>query len=154
MQKVILADASGNNVGLELHNEKDHGEHYHLLTMAPGEAHGLFKAVSGTTAATTIVTSPDLGGLIAVTDILMSAEKKNTGTITLQMTDGSNTIIIFSAILTDNSIAMAVPLKGLWRGWKDARLEVVTAQDFSYTVSCGYIKERGGLAFAEWDSKR
>jgi len=154
MLKVALAGSNGNLIGIEDHNEAEHGLHTHLLTMGPGQAHGLFKAVSGTAAATTTITSPDNGGRIAITDIMLSAEKKNTGTIELRFTDGAETITIFKAILTDAPIAIAQAMAGLWRGWKDARLEVVTVQDFTYTVACGYIKENDGLAYSDWDARR
>ena len=43
---------------------------------------------------------------------------------------------------------------GLWRGWKDARLEMVTTGTFASTVSLGYIKVATSLPFAEWDALR
>jgi len=154
MLKVNLADTDGELIGVEEHNEALHGLHRHLLTMGPGQAHGMFKAVSGTTAATTTVTSPDNDGKIAITDLILSAEKKNTATIELRFTDGSETITVFKAVLTDAPIAVGLSLTGLWRGWKDARLEVVTVQDFIYTVAVGYIKEKEGLNYADWDARR
>jgi len=116
--------------------------------------HGQFKTASGTTAATTIVTAPINGGAIVLTDLLIAGEKKNGGTIELRFTDGTNTITIYKAPLTDNAIAVAIPFTGHWRGWKDARLEVVTVQDFTYSVACGYYKCKQGLTYSDWDARR
>jgi len=152
--KVHLADETGHIVGIEEHSESEHGAHTHLLTMGLGDAHGQFKAVSGTTAATTTITEPKIGGRIALTNILLSAEKKNTGTIELRFTDGTNTITVFKAILTDAPAVVSMPLTGVWRGWADARLEVVTVQDFIYTVTAGYAKEDDGLTYLDWNARR
>jgi len=154
MLKTVLSGAEGTPVGIEHHNEAVHREHTHLLTMGMGDAHGLFKAVSGTTAATTTVTLPDIGGNIALLSLMLSAEKKNTGSIEVRFTDDTETITVFKGILTDAPIAFGGAIGTVWRGWKDARLEVVTVQDFIYTVTAGYVKERDGLAYADWDSLR
>jgi len=130
---------------------------YHADVLEVGtipSLHGQFKTVSGTTAATTIVTSPTNGGAIVLTDLMFAGEKKNTGTMELRFTDGTNTITIYKAPLTDNAIAVAIPFTGHWRGWKNARLEVVTVQDFIYTVACGYYHCKNGLTYSDWDSRR
>jgi len=82
------------------------------------------------------------------------SEKKNVGSIELRFTDDVETITIFKSILTDAPVAFGGALGGVWRGWKDARLEVVTVQDFEYTVTIGYVKERDGLTYADWDARR
>jgi len=154
MLKTVLSDIDGNPVGLAPHSEEKHGDHLHMLTMGMGDAHGLFKAVSGTTAATTTITEPSNGGRIALLSIMLSAEKKNTGSIELRFTDGTNTITVFKAILTDAPVAFGGAIGTVWRGWMDARLEVVTVQDFTYTVTAGYVKEKNGLEYSDWDSER
>jgi len=154
MLKSVICDVDGKPVGVEEHSEAKHANHLHLLTMGMGDAHGLFKAVSGTTAATTTVTAPSIGGNIALLSIMLSAEKKNTGSIELRFTDDTETITVFKAILTDAPVAFGGAIGTVWRGWKNARLEVVTVQDFIYTVTAGYVKERDGLNYADWDSLR
>jgi len=154
MLKTVLSDVDGKPVGVEEHSEARHGSHLHLLTMGMGDAHGLFKAVSGTTAATTTVTLPDIGGRIALLSLMLSAEKKNTGSIEIRFTDDTETITVFKAILTDAPIAFGGAIGTVWRGWRNARLEVITVQDFIYTVTAGYVKERDGLTYTDWDSLR
>jgi len=154
MLKVNLANENGDIIAAEEHNEETHGKHYHLLTMGIGEAHGLFKAVSGTTAATTTVTEPSLGGNLALLSLMLSAEKKNTGSIEIRFTDDVETITVFKAILTDAPVAFGGAIGSVWRGWRNARLEVVTVQDFTYTVTAGYIKERQALIYSDWNSRR
>jgi len=147
-----IVDADGNPLSLVHLDNGNSADHYHLPVITPGFEHGLWKAVSGTTAATTIVTAPLTGGNLHVLNITVSGEKKNTGTIELQFTDGTNTITLFKAILTDS--AVNVSIAGNYKGWKDARLEVVTATDFTYTVLCSYIKQSEGLDYSDWDARR
>jgi len=154
MLKTNLAAKDGVLIDSELHHEEYHGLHRHLLVMGPGGAHGLFRAVSGTTAATTTITEPSNGGNIAICDIMLSAEKKNTGSIEIRFTDGTETITVFKAILTDAPVSMSANFSATWRGWKDARLEVVTVQDFTYTVACGYIKELEAFRYSDWNARR
>jgi len=147
-----IVDEDGKPLKLIEFENGGHGKHYHMAIISPGEVHGLWKAISGTAAATTTVTEPANGGNIYVKNIAVSGEKKNTGTIELRFTDGTNTITIFKAILTDAPVNIAIA--GDYKGWKDARLEVVTVLDFTHTVLCSYIKQPNALAYADWDARR
>jgi len=152
MLKTNISSEDGGVVKVIPFENGDYGKHYHLATISPGEVHGLWKAVSGTTAATTIVTQPQNGGNLHIQSIALSGEKKNTGTIELRFTDDTNTITIFKAILTDAPVNIAI--EGNYQGWKDSRLEVITVTDFTYTVLCGYIKQPSGLSYSDWDARR
>jgi len=150
--KTRIVDADGHPLVLVHFDNGNKPDHYHIPIIDPGAEHGLWKAVSGTTAATTIVSAPTTGGNIHVLNITVSGEKKNTGTIELRFTDDTNTITLFKAILTDAPVNVSIA--GNYRGWKDARLEVVTVVDFTYTVLCSYIKQSEGLNYSDWDSRR
>jgi len=147
-----IVDEDGNPLKLVEFENGAYGKHYHMAIIGPSEVHGLWSAASGTTAATTVATRPPNGGNIHVQNIAVSGEKKNTGTIELRFTDGTNTITIFKAILTDAPVNIAIA--GNYHGWKDARLEVITVLDFTYTVLCGYIKQPSGLRYSDWDARR
>ena len=125
-----------------------------LVTSNRGEAYGLFKAVTRATAGTTIITDPEGGGSIILTDLVISAGKFSAGTTTVRFTDGTDTIDIVVMDNTDAPLALAIPFRGNWQGWRDARLELVTVNDVTVTVSAGYIKVDVGLDFAAWDGLR
>lgn len=131
------------------------GDEFHfLVTTTIAESHGAFKAATRTSAGTTIVTSPSNGGSIVLTDLLISADKVNGALVTVQFTDGVETIVIFNADVTDAPFNTAIAFKGQWRGWKNARLELVTTGVVNSTASVGYYKIKAGLDFSEWDALR
>lgn len=133
-----------------------HTPHGHiLLTTTPEKQYAHFKAATRTTAGTTVVVQPTSGEAVALTDILISGEKK-AGTLTIQFTDGTNTINIIVVPLTDAPANYAVPFVGRWAGWRDARVSMVTDAVANITVAVGYIKigSENTLSYAEWDAAR
>jgi len=89
---------------------------------------------------------------ILLSDIIISAEKKQSGTITIQFNDGADTETIFLATLTDAPVNMAIPLRGHWLAWQGAYLEVITNLAIDGCISIGYarIPESKTLARDEW----
>ena len=116
--------------------------------------HGSFKSVSRTTAGTTIIAEPDVGGSIILTDIIVSTDKTAGSSVTIRFTDGTNTIVVMKGDSVNAPFSIAIPLAGKWQGWKDARLEVVTVSTVDATVAAGYYKVASGLAFETWDAMR
>ncbi len=115
---------------------------------------GHFKSSSRTSAGTTIIASPISSGFIVLTDLIVTTDKVNAATVVVQLTDGSNTVIISSSDVTDAPANYAIGFVGTWRGWKDARIELVTTGNVAATVSVGYSKCRDGLDFDTWDGQR
>lgn len=115
---------------------------------------GRFKSSTRSSAGTTTVTSPDQGGSIILTDLIISTDKVNGATITVQFTDGTNTVSIFDGVATDAPINLALSFGGRWQGWRDARIDMVTAGALNATVAIGYYKYKDSLVYAEWDSLR
>ena len=134
--------------------EKVAGVGFVPVTSTLGSAFGTFKAVTRTTAGTTIITEPDPGGSLILTDLLVSSGKFSSGSVQVQFTDGTDTVSIFDIDVTDAPIVVALPFAGRWQGWKDARLEMVTVLDPDATVAAGYVKIPAGIPFAEWDALR
>ncbi len=124
-----------------------------VVTSGP-QRHGVFKAVNRTSAGTTVITTPDDQGAIVVTDLLISAKKAATSDITVQFNGGGNTVIIFLADSINSDFNIAIPFVGLFRGWADAALELVTTGNVVATATAGYMKVPKGLLFAEWDALR
>lgn len=116
-----------------------------------------FKTIAFTDAATTVLTSPPAGAAIVVVDVLVSTEKLNGGSVTVRFADETNVVNIFSAIVTDAPVNLAFSPAGRWRGWRGARLEIVSVgPNIDGTVSAGYYFIRGSsvLSFDDWDTER
>lgn len=116
-------------------------------------SHGVFKSVDFTVAATKIIAEPAPEGVIAVTDILVSAKKLNAKSVIVQFNDGTNVIKLMDFDNT-NGIQQSIALSGLWAGWQDARLEAITDGTFNATIAAGYVKIKTGLPFSDWDALR
>lgn len=125
-----------------------------LIIMSPGQAHGQFKAATRTTNGTTIIVAPRPGLALAITDILISGEKQANSDVTIQFTDGTNTVIIVVADQVDATPTLGAGLQSYFYGWQDARVEMVTSGAGDATVTIGYIHTRSELTFAEWDALR
>ena len=92
-----------------------------------------------------------------LTDLLLSGEKINGGVVTVQFTDGSNTVIVVEGLVTDNTINIAHAFGGRWLGWRDARIDFVTStanQDATMSVGYYFVQGEGVLSFADWDALR
>lgn len=125
-----------------------------LVVISPAQAHGQFKSATRTTTGTTIIVTPRPGLSIAVTDILISGEKQPGSDVTLQFTDGVDTVIMFIANQVDVPPSVNSNLTSYFYGWADARIEMITGGSGDATVTIGYIHTNKELTFAEWDALR
>lgn len=126
-----------------------------LLLVADARAtYGYFTSVTRTTAGTSIITSPSSDGSMMITDLIISSDRKNSSSVTVQFTDGTESVTVFSSDVTDAPANIGLSMAGRWQGWRNARVEVVTVGTVNATVAIGYTKVPFGLAFAEWDANR
>ncbi len=124
-----------------------------VITTGP-QRHGVFKAVTATTQTTTEITAPLARGAIVVTDLLVTTNKQAGGILTVRFSDGS-TDINMAVFPVDLAVNQSIAFVGLFRGWRDAALQMVTSgATFDATVTVGYMKVPGGLEFAVWDALR
>lgn len=126
-----------------------------LTTMSPLLAHGVFKTVQITSATTTVVASPNPGGSLLVTDIVVSAKKVAGTTIDVEFDDGTNTEIFMGPDTVNVAANIVWPVRGRVQGWKDAALKVVTvgANTVATVVAC-YVKMPAALDYSEWNDLR
>ena len=127
-----------------------------LETTTHAAMSGSFRAVSRASAGTTIITSPNVGGSIVLTDLMLTTDKVNGATVTIHFTDGVNTIVIIDAVVTDAPCNIATSFIGHWHGWKDARIELITVSTVKATVACGYFKADAlhTQDYSEWNAER
>jgi len=142
--------------GKELCTHEGYKDRRFLIAQSYASVNGSFKSASRSVAGTTTITAPDLNGSIVLTDLIVTSDRVNAATITLRFTDGANIVNIFVADVTDAPCNVATSLVGQWKGWKDARLEVVTVAAVTTTVAVGYFKlpEEISLDYSEWDAAR
>lgn len=149
---VLLEDLEGK----ALHTETV-GPHTHLVVEDHSRVATQFKHTANAGAETTVAVTPPPGAAIVITDIVLGAEKAASGSVTVQFVEGSDVVIVFKVSTVQNPVSLHVPFAGRWRGWKDARIDVVTTggNDDS-DVSVGYyiLSGEGVLSFADWDAQR
>jgi len=146
-----LIDPLSHNT-LYTHDPFGHGPM--LVTTDFYEAHGTFQAVAIAAATTTVISTPDEGGAIAINSMLLSAEKSNGNTVVVRFTDGVNTEVLFNQLLTNFDLNITLALPHGWRGWKNAGIEVVTSGTDTVNITLGYTKLNVGEEFSTWDAKR
>ena len=153
MIKSVLTN-SKNKKALHTHDGYD-GDPVLVTTQHKMYAGG-FKSISQTVATTTVLVQPNGNDAIVLTDLIITTEKQAGGSVTVQFTDGTNTIIILSANVVDAPCNLAIPFAGNWEGWQSARISVVNVGDVIATVSCGYFKisESTALPYDEWLARR
>ena len=126
-----------------------------LVAVSPDKLYSSFRSATRTLAGTTAIVTPRSGEAIALTDIVVSGEKK-AGTVTIQFADGVNTVVICAIPLVDAPANFSIPFMGRWAGWRGARIDMVTTADIAITITVGYtrIKSSNALSYAEWDAER
>ena len=100
--------------------------------------------------------TPIGGGTIEITDMLVTAEEKATGSIIVQFSDGTNTAILLTGYVATRTLNLFLPFVGKVQGWKAAYLEASLAGDnYAATVTVVYIKHiKKGPTYAKWNSMR
>ena len=117
-------------------------------------AFSTFQSVSRSTGGTTTVVTPPAGGSISVTDIVLSATKVQSATVSLIFDDDTNSETLFTIALTNEPVTFSWGIKGRMQGWRDARLDLVTVNSTNAFVTVSYMRLPKGLVFSEWDALR
>ena len=130
------------------------GDEATLVTSTIYQGHGTFRNISRNTAGTeTIVQAPSEGSLV-VTDCVINTEKRTGGAVTVQFTDGVDTVDLFKGYCQDAPININIAVSGRFQGWQDARVDVVVEGATDCSVTLGYMKIPNGIPYKEWDSYR
>ena len=125
-----------------------------LLTASYFRAHGQFISATRTSAGTTVLTTPDLGGSVVLTDLIISGEKQAGSATQITFEDGTNTETIFNASQVDAPPTVGIAFQGRWQGWENARVEFITTGAGDATVALGYMKLPQSLGYSEWNDLR
>lgn len=150
--RVFLADR---RTGHDLHVATTALGHRTIVVATAAEIHNLFKARSETTAGIYELVEAKPNESVVITDILVSAKKFATGTLTLSFKDAAaNEEVIFEPDVSQAVINLNIQLAGGWQGWMGGSLQVVSVNNFDFTITVGYYRVPGGLSYADWDGRR
>lgn len=130
--------------------------HDTLMVLDHPSRHGIFNAESRAGAGTSIIAQPEAGGSLLLTDLIVTSDKVALASFSVQFTDDTETIVVMSANVNDAPCNVTIPLRGCWRAWEDARLELISVGNVAVTVAVGYMKivKEMTSTFTEWDTLR
>lgn len=151
IQSSFVEGASGQEVYIAAQNG-----YKILISQTHAQVEGRFRSKTLTAPGTIIVAEPDIDGCIVLTDLILTSDKTQSSSITVQFTDDVETIVLAEADMTDAPVNIATSFAGYWRGWRNARLELVVTGgiDPTATLAAGYFKLHDSMLFGEWDSLR
>jgi hypothetical protein len=143
--------------GKGLHTFNDPSGHPTLVTSDYASLHGTFAEVTLAGAATQTIVEARSNEGIVLTDLIVASEKSAGGKVTIQFTDGVNTINILELTAVNQQVNMSIPFRGNFAGWQACDIKVVTTGvniDGSATVGYYRTPEETTLPFEEWDANR
>ena len=126
-------------------------------TVTQARAFGRFKTISLTAIGTGTIVTPPANESIVLTDLIITAEKKQNGVDVLKFFDGTNTVTILNASVGDSPVNLAIPFAGFWQGWKNAYLHLAqTGANHYVSVAVGYyfMPKELSYAYAKWNKLR
>ena len=117
----------------------------------------VFKTVIWAAAVSETVLVSALGdGSIEITDILVSAEKKNGGSLVIHFDDGTNEATLLKASVDDSAYNIASNFQGKVQGWRGANLYYTVVGTYTGSITIVYIhhNKENSMTHGEWDARR
>ena len=128
-----------------------------LAITTPAKAHGVFQCFTFDAEETITLAEPEADGSVELTDVIITFEKKQLATVTVQFNDGTNQEPIFKIFLNDAPINMSVNFNGKFQGWQSAYVEgIVAGAAADGTITVGFLKrsKAGSDSYTKWGAKR
>jgi len=101
----------------------------------------LWQSVSWTDAvAETVLVSPDGDGSIEICDILVTAEKKQGGSIKIHFDDGTNEKDVIKSTVNDGTLNVAANFQGKAQGWQGAVLYYTIVGTYTGSILITFVK--------------
>lgn len=122
---------------------------------------GLWQSVSWTATVTEkALVSPDGDGSIEISDILITAEKKAGGSITIRFADGAvgafvNTKDVVKSTVADGVLNVATSFTGRVQGWQSATLYYTVVGTFTGSILITFVKhnKKNSMTYNEVSKK-
>jgi len=130
-----------------------------LGTTTYQKEYSVFQAVNWSAAQVTETVLVDAGGngSIEITDLIITTDKANGGTVIVHFDDGTNEEVIITTVLTDLPIRLNMHFVGKVQGWQGASLYyTVAGANSTGAITVVYIRHNkaGSLPYAEWNARR
>jgi len=101
----------------------------------------LWQSVSWTAAvAETALVSPEGDGSIEICDILITAEKKAGGTLTIHFDDGTNEKDVVKSTVADGTLNVSANFQGKVQGWQSAVLYYTVVGTYTGSILITFVK--------------
>ena len=142
--------------GRELHSYEGYDGDPILVHTTHANRYGHFAAGTRTGAGTTTIIAARGNDAIVLTDLIMTCDRVNGATATVNVTGGGNTVAIISADVTDSAVSLAIAFAGRWETWRAAQVDLVTVGAVTATVSLGYYRIPWNYArsYSKWNAER
>lgn len=112
-----------------------------LGVTSPQKVHSQWQSVSWADAvAETALASPDGDGSIEICDLLITAEKKAGGTITIHFDDGTNEKDVVNTTVADGTVNIAASFQGKVQGWRSAALYYTIVGTYEGSILITFVK--------------
>ena len=142
--------------GGELHSYDGYDGDPVLVVTTHEKKNGHFAAATRSSAGTTTVIAARSNDGIVLTDLMLTTDKVNGATAIVSVTDGSNTVNLIAADLTDAPCNIAIPFVGRWETWQATRVDLITTGVVVATLSLGYFRIPWNTArpYSVWNAER
>ena len=127
-----------------------------LATSTYQKEQGLWQSVSWTAAVVeTALVTPDGDGSIEISDILITAEKKAGGSITIHFDDGTNEKDVVKSTVADGVLNVASNFSGRVQGWRGAILYYTIVGTFTGSILITFFKhnKKNSITYNEMAKK-
>ncbi len=117
-----------------------------LAVIPPQKVHSKWDSVSWAAAVSeTVLVSPDGDGSIEICDLMITAEKKNGGSIAIRFADGVvgafvNTKDVVKTTVNDGTVNIAASFQGKVQGWQSAKLYYTIVGAYVGSILITYVK--------------
>lgn len=127
-----------------------------IVTTTYGAHRGNFVAETRSSAGTTAVIDASGNDGIVLTDLILTTDKVQSATVTVNITDGVNTVAVVATDVSDAPCNIAIAFAGHWQTWQGARVDLVTVNAVTTTLALGYFRilEDTTLSYAAWNALR
>ena len=153
MIKALLT--AGRN-GKELHSYDGYDDEPVLVTTDHARKYGHFDTLALGTAGARIIVEADGTNGLYLTDMIISCDKVQGGTLRVYYSDGVNDENIMLITVSDAPVTFSMPFQGRWHGWQECDLRIFEVGKLTGQVSLGYFRTPTDKTptYAEWVAER
>lgn len=129
-----------------------------FITETYGSTNGHFKAGGLTNVGSVLVAEPLPEDSIALTDLILTTDKTTGSTVSVEVTDGTNSITLLSASINDAPVHLSIPFRGRWQTWESAGIQLTLSGGVNpkANLAIGYfhVDAAHTLSYADWNARR